>query len=187
MRYTLLTLIAALASLASWAVEVNCTPGALEQQVTDHSITALTVTGQMDARDFLFVADSLKQLNSIDLSNVEIVAYTSIKPIFGTTTHHLPMTLPTASLAGKPLTSVALPDGLKTIGEAAFAGCDKLVSIALPQQLDTIGNYAFGLLGAQHGDTASHRGACGQRRFRALHGAHQCHRGQRQPIAACGQ
>lgn len=143
MRYTLLTLIAALASLASWAVEVNCTPGALEQQVTDHSITALTVTGQMDARDFLFVADSLKQLNSIDLSNVEIVAYTSIKPIFGTTTHHLPMTLPTASLAGKPLTSVALPDGLKTIGEAAFAGCDKLVSIALPQQLDTIGNYAF--------------------------------------------
>ena len=159
MRYTLLTLIAALASLASWAVEVNCTPGALEQQVTDHSITALTVTGQMDARDFLFVADSLKQLNSIDLSNVEIVAYTSIKPIFGTTTHHLPMTLPTASLAGKPLTSVALPDGLKTIGE----------------------------LGAQHGDTASHRGACGQRRFRALHGAHQCHRGQRQPIAPCGQ
>ena len=143
MRYSLLTLIAALASLAAWGIEVNSTPGTLEQQVTDHTVTALTVTGQMDARDFLFVADSLQMLTSIDVSNVEIVDFASDKPIFGTTTHHLPMSVPTASFAGKPLTSVALPDGLKTIGEAAFAGCDKLATITLPQQLDTIGNYAF--------------------------------------------
>ena len=41
------------------------------------------------------------------------------------------------------LTSVSLPNTIKTIDKDAFFYCDKLESIALPEALETIGNWAF--------------------------------------------
>ena len=41
------------------------------------------------------------------------------------------------------LTTVNLPSGLKTIGEGAFLGCNKLEAISLPESLTSIGNNAF--------------------------------------------
>ena len=41
------------------------------------------------------------------------------------------------------LASVALPDALETIGESAFEGCSSLASVAFPDALQTIGNCAF--------------------------------------------
>lgn len=42
----------------------------------------------------------------------------------------------------KNLTSIELPDGLTSIGDYAFSGCD-LTSIELPNGLESIGSYAF--------------------------------------------
>jgi hypothetical protein len=41
------------------------------------------------------------------------------------------------------LASVALPDALETIGESAFEGCSSLASVAFPDALQTIGESAF--------------------------------------------
>ena len=41
------------------------------------------------------------------------------------------------------LVTVALPDGLLTIGERAFAGCQSLVAIKIPASVTTIGRMAF--------------------------------------------
>ncbi|MBQ2263830.1 MAG: leucine-rich repeat domain-containing protein [Oscillospiraceae bacterium] len=41
------------------------------------------------------------------------------------------------------LTEITLPDGLKSIGDMAFYGCESLAGITLPEGLDTIGSNAF--------------------------------------------
>ena len=41
------------------------------------------------------------------------------------------------------LTSITLPQGVKSIGDKAFYSCDALTSITLPQGLESIGEHAF--------------------------------------------
>ena len=72
-------LLAALTSLGLHALTVNNTAGSLSQRVSDTQITQLTVTGTMDARDFLFITEQLPELAVVDLSQVTIVAYNGSK------------------------------------------------------------------------------------------------------------
>lgn len=44
---------------------------------------------------------------------------------------------------GSALTSVTLPEGLKTIGSSAFAWCENLVTVNIPSTVTTIGMHAF--------------------------------------------
>ena len=41
------------------------------------------------------------------------------------------------------LTSIEIPAGVKSIGESAFEGCSSLTSIEIPNSVTSIGNYAF--------------------------------------------
>ena len=41
------------------------------------------------------------------------------------------------------LTSITLPEGVKTIGNSAFENCSGLTSITVPEGVETIGNSAF--------------------------------------------
>ena len=41
------------------------------------------------------------------------------------------------------LASVILPERLESIGDSAFSGCDRLTSVILPEGLESIGEYAF--------------------------------------------
>ena len=61
------------------------------------------------------------------------------------------ITVPAGTLGLRPkmfyrmtsLQSVALPDGLRTIGDSAFSGCSALRSVTIPAGVTSIGNYAF--------------------------------------------
>ena len=145
MRKKILVAIATLISLTSWAVTtVESQPGKLESLLTDHSITSLKVTGTIDARDFKFIADNLLALSEIDLSEATIAAYCDEETaIFGADNNFAAASIPCTSFFGKSITSVVLPASVKSIGFAAFAGCEQLTTITFPTSLDSISSYAF--------------------------------------------
>ena len=125
------------------ALTVNNTAGGLANAVDDVNITVLKVTGTMDARDFLFITESLTELTSLDLSQATIVPYNNDKALYSTVTVYNGNEIPRTAFFGKKLTTVNLPRGLQTIGFAAFAGCYQLHSITLPASVVYIDDYAF--------------------------------------------
>jgi len=146
MKKFLLTIALMVSATMCWASsqEVECTPGNLADLVTNHSITSLTITGQMDARDFKFISDELNLLTSIDLSGVTIVPYSDrSNPLFNNEVSYGENCIPPMAFFGKKVTQVTLPSNTRAIGKAAFAGCKALVSINLPEGIDSIGAFAF--------------------------------------------
>lgn len=143
MKRILSFLIACVAAVSVWAVQVNNTAGNLANLVDDTSITSLTVTGTIDARDFKFIADKLNNLTLLNLSNAEVVAYDAKSPLFLEITAYESQAIPATSLMGKKLRSVNLPEGLTKIDMAAFAGCQQLEYLTLPSTLEVIEPYAF--------------------------------------------
>lgn len=138
--------IVALIALAPWAsaIEVTTTPGQLSSQLDDTSVTELTISGEMDARDFQFIANELSSLTSLDLSEVTIVAYNDTeRQLLGKGRNYESGTLPHSMLMGMKLEHIVLPGSLLAIGEAALAGCDNLTEVTFPATLTTIGDYAF--------------------------------------------
>ncbi len=137
-------LLAAITSLSSLAVTVNNTAGQLADKVgSGADLTALTVTGTMDARDFVFITKSLTELTTLDLSGVTIEPYSSSKTLYGTITSYHGNEIPRTAFFGKKLTSVSLPQNLESIGFAAFAGCYQLRSVTIPATVAFIDDYAF--------------------------------------------
>ena len=136
-------LLAATTILNCQALTVNNTAGGLATAVDDVDVTVLKVVGTMDARDFLFITESLTELTSLDLSQATIVPYNGNKTLYGTTTAYNGNEIPRTAFFGKKLTTVSLPEGLQSIGYAAFAGCYELKSITLPTTVNYIDDYAF--------------------------------------------
>lgn len=138
-----LLLLAAATALGSQAVTVQNTAGQLSQLVTNTQITELTVTGTMDASDFLFITNELTELTSINLSQVNIVAMENGHMLYGTTSTYQANEVPRTAFFGKKLTTVVLPANIESVGFAAFAGCYQLRSVTFPASLTNIGDYAF--------------------------------------------
>ena len=139
----LMTITMALALSAS-AIDVVNTAGALRQQFAERDITSLTVTGEMNAVDFKFIADSLPLLTDLNLQGVSILAYSNPQqPLVATQFDYPANELPSALLFGTPLQRLVLPDGLQAIGYAALAGCSSLTAIDIPPTVTQIGDYAF--------------------------------------------
>jgi hypothetical protein len=144
MKKLLLSIALMVSATMSWALEVECTPGNLANLIYDTSITSLTITGQMDARDFKFITDSLDALTVVDLSGVTIVAYSNhTKPLFNNEVDHPANCIPAMAFFGKRITDITLPEGIKGIGMGAFAGCNQLSSFTFPESLDSIASFAF--------------------------------------------
>ena len=142
-KFFLLLLVAAASCMTMQALIVENTAGNLAQQVTDTQITELTVTGTLDARDFLFITNELTELTAVDLSQATIVPFNTGKALYGTVTNYQGNEIPRTAFFGKKLTTVTLPANIQSIGYAAFAGCDHLQSVTLPVSLTYIADYAF--------------------------------------------
>lgn len=142
--YLLAVLLAAVLHLQ--AATVTSTAGKLSTVLTYHDSQSLTVNGTLDARDFLFIADELRYLKNLDLTNATIVAYNSTLSdgLLPGEYHYAANTLPYCALAGlTKLQTVNLPTNLTAIGYGAFAGCSRLTNITFPASLKTIGDDAF--------------------------------------------
>ena len=142
----LLLLVTAITALSGHGLTITNNAGKLADALQDNtSITALTVTGTMDARDFLFITNELNELATLDLSGVTILPFNNKNgaALYGTITNYLGNEIPRTAFFGKKLTSVTLPSTLQSIRFAAFAGCDLLHSVTLPASLTYIDDYAF--------------------------------------------
>lgn len=142
MKRIIIIIIMAVMAMHAIALDVAITAGGLKDKVSDKSISTLTVTGTINAEDFYFISDNLRQLTSLDLSGARVVpcrlaALRFMRDTFGADE------LPAGSLAGLFLTHLVLPDSLKVIGEGALAGCGSLTAVVLPSALEQIGDYAF--------------------------------------------
>lgn len=113
------------------------------------SLSNLEITGTMDARDFLFLRDSMEMLYYLDISKVKIVAYSGL---YGTSTSDTPYNYSANAIpqnafysgySSTPLINVQLPASITSINYVAFSYCKTLREITFPAGLISINSGAF--------------------------------------------
>lgn len=149
MKHYLLLSLLALAALTASAEEkaLNvATPGTLSTLITEDeqaTLTALTLTGTLDQRDFAFANAHLTALATLDLRGVEIAAHTATAA--GVEVVYPAGEVPADAFDGNTtLQTVTLPATVVSLGTNAFLNCTHLASLDLTglTSLTTIGEYA---------------------------------------------
>jgi hypothetical protein len=134
---------------------ISITAGGLSTALTEtekSTVTNLTITGTIDARDFKTMRDDMPLLEGIDIHESSISAYSGPEgtDLHGSTIapeNAIPpsafMNLKNGDLNGKTsLTKIILPSNLVAFGESSFWGSG-LTSIDIPPSVITIGTTAF--------------------------------------------
>ncbi len=144
MQRIILAITALVMTLNISGLNVNkCHPGQLSTLIDDCNITSLEVSGRMDARDFRFIADSLRHLTTLDLSQAVVDAYSG-ETLFANVSDYAAHELPCLSLASmRQLQQLALPDSLTRLGDGSLSDCRQLVELTLPPRVERIGDYAL--------------------------------------------
>lgn len=112
------------------------------------TVTNLTLTGKIDARDFKIMRDNMPSLAVVDLSDVTIVEYNGTEGTW-IATNYPANTIPEdafvniSSEGKKCLTSIILPQSLLAFGSYSFYDCTGLTSINIPSTVTIIGYRAF--------------------------------------------
>ncbi len=121
----------------------------LPQSVRD-TLTYLSLTGTIDARDFRIMRDSLPVLANLDISSASIVGFngndgTSIRG----TNNYEANTIPEFAFCNKDwvgknsLVSIVFPTTITTIQYCAFVRCNSLKLLNIPEGVTTIVDAAF--------------------------------------------
>ena len=163
-------------------IVINSTPGGLKKAITaankDYTqVRNLKITGQIDARDFFFMRDSMTRLSALNLKEVTIKGYGNIQDGTGNAYgdgENLDDQIPCSAFyrndqpAGhQTLTRLVLPDKLVSIGSNAFNGCSYLTgSLNIPEGVIEIQRGAFGACTSLNGtlslpSTLKYLGTCG--------------------------
>jgi hypothetical protein len=151
---------------------VNISAGELSSALTNEekqTITDLTVTGTIDARDFKIMKDFMPSLDVVDMQNITVESYSGKE---GPTPGLVEATYPAnavpqyafymshglkniylsssiqlieanAFFACENLKSISIPSSVNFIGKSAFRGCISLDSITIPSSITSIGEYVF--------------------------------------------
>lgn len=143
-RYILTFLSLGCVASVAQAADLRVAPGGLEAMLTDEvkAEKALTLSGQMDLRDFTALTENMPGLKSLDLSGVSVTAYDSPRASAVGPSSNKADELPRGALLGLHLTDLALPSGLRVIGEGALAG-GEFTTLVLPASLISIGDHAL--------------------------------------------
>ena len=126
-------------------VVINSTAGHLKDSIAaSHKDIAMVkrmkVTGTINARDFIMMRDSMPKLTALNLKDVRIKVPTSgyINPDWKDDE------IPLEGFCGKKtLTSIVLPDVIKSIGSNAFSDSGLKGSLNIPEGVVEIGKWAF--------------------------------------------
>jgi hypothetical protein len=132
---------------------LEVTAGSLKTTLTAeelNSVTNLTLTGTIDARDFKTLRDTLPNLKVLDLTDVNIVFYSGNEGPSGYYSYCQAKTIPAYAFynpntdKGKAsLTTILLPLSITTIEYYGFQKCSGLTSMEIPSLVSTIGSGAF--------------------------------------------
>jgi hypothetical protein len=124
-----------------------CTSGNLATVAASYlsTVTNLTVTGTIDARDFKTMRTYMPQLSVIDLSDCTVEAYTGTAGTRGDMLTVYPANeIPEYSFRGKVVLQTIIFPSVTSIGIYAFESCIGLTSIlTMPATVTTIGDFAF--------------------------------------------
>lgn len=110
---------------------------------------SLIISGSMDASDFRVLRDSMPTLQLLDLSRVQLLAYSGPNGTRDNVADYPADEFPSYGLfrgyknVSHSLTRVILPRTTKTIGDAAFVYCYQLDSVHFGDSLKIIGLSAF--------------------------------------------
>ena len=143
MRKFFIFITSSLIAFCASAETIVCSPGQLSSLLTDKDVTSLQLSGAINALDFKYIADNLKQLQTLDIANCNIDAYSSNKALFGNAHSFKANEIPATCFAGSTISQFVLPASLKSIGEGAFACCNGIEAITLPAEVDSIAAHAF--------------------------------------------
>jgi len=128
------------------------TAGTLNTLIANGDITSisnLTLTGTIDARDVKYLRDQLVNLEALDISTVNINSYNGIDGTISTNTNYPVNEMPISSFSftdgtGKTLLkSITLPNSITSIGSTAFENCTGLTNIIIPNSVISIGASSF--------------------------------------------
>ena len=110
------------------------------------TVTNLTVTGTIDARDFKAMRDNMPLLATLDLSGATIAAYSGTDGTVTESTTYPANEIPQRAFQTKiSLASIKMPSSITAIGYAAFYNCNHLTgSLTIPSSVNSIGLHAFG-------------------------------------------
>lgn len=124
-------------------VVINSTAGHLKEAIAaankDYKkVKNLKITGEINAKDFEFMKDSMEYLAAINLKEVSIMSMGEYDDRKADEIPH------DAFNTKKTLTNLVLPDKLKAIRTAAFSGCSNLTgSLLIPEGVTEIDKDAF--------------------------------------------
>ncbi|MFA9392048.1 MAG: leucine-rich repeat protein [Prolixibacteraceae bacterium] len=132
---------------------VQCQAGGLASTLTkseQQSLTHLTVTGTIDARDFKTMRDSLSVVSVIDLSGANIASYSGAGGTQDITTSYAANTIPAGAFyrfnymqAKESLTQIVFPKNIIAIDDYAFQECIGLEKADLPSTVRSVEYAAF--------------------------------------------
>jgi hypothetical protein len=112
-----------------------------------NKITNLTLTGTIDARDFLIIRDSLIAIDTLDLSGVSIAAFDGIN---GTNSYiynsysYAANQIPYAAFSDHyGFKSIILPASITSIADYAFYYCENVTTVNIPSSVTEIGYESF--------------------------------------------
>ena len=134
-------------------VIIHSTPGGLKKAIIEANkdytkIKNLKITGKIDARDFYFMRDSMSRLSALNMKNVRIKGWgRAVIERFENEDDQIPADafhLESQGTGSRTLTSLVLPDTLRSIASNAFYGCTYLSgSLVIPEGVVEIQRGAF--------------------------------------------
>jgi len=107
------------------------------------TVSKLTLTGMVDARDFAFMRDSLTKLDTLNIRDVTIGAFSGKNILFEFFREYNANEIPDfAFYYNKAIKEIILPTSIKSIGENAFRN-SALKKVIIPNSVQSIEEFAF--------------------------------------------